>query len=451
MNTTLFKTRLKTLLEARTSKNPKETADAFGNAYDQANKSLAFTMFGQKFVSGDKDKLISYLKSGFEKNQEIKTSNKELEHGWIQIARGFIWYWFESKFQDAPPPPGVSPAPNAVKVLSPFLWADRIKLANRIKLCFTEGSAQVNVDRLIWVLTEHHKTIKGTYIGVTPTGLPSPPIPWVGIIGEKPSEPGKKKDLIKTIRVSDWTKITTPDGYTVRFIDGLWRGNIKGQYAARFDSSGNMIIPSVNKTALENGGQINGRLSPELLVQIAGEPGLLEKTAGNAYLKMKQDAQKDGVSITFNSIISGYRPLGKRGDLKLKNDKNKKHFTQWSQREDYNECLFDNGWNEKSTNEQKKKAEQLCARDFAMPTFDNYGTSNHGWGRSVDIGSKDNPKLEAQKWIRENGWKYGWYWGEQPDEEWHFTWVLSGFVPPNLPIGTYYIRNSNGEIDPSNE
>ena len=38
MNTTLFKTRLKTLLEARTSKNPKETADAFGNAYDQANK-----------------------------------------------------------------------------------------------------------------------------------------------------------------------------------------------------------------------------------------------------------------------------------------------------------------------------------------------------------------------------------------------------------------------------
>lgn len=451
MNATLFKTKLKLFLEARTSKSPEQTADAFGKAYDDANKSLAFTMFGNKLISGNKDKLISYLKSGFEKNQNIKKTSNEIEEGWIQIARGFIWYWDDAKFQDAPPAPGVSPKPNAVSVLPPNMWADREKLARKIKLCFTEGSAKLNADSLVSVLNEMHKNIKGTYSGITPTGAPSPPIPWVGVLGEDPPKKEKKQSLIKTISISDWTPITKPEGYTIKFIDGVWRGNISGKYAARFDSKGKMLIPSVNETALRNGEQINGRLSLELLVKIQGEPGLLEKNAGNAYLKMKQDALKDGVSITFNSIISGYRPLGKPGDLKFRNNGNKKHFTQWSQREDYNECLFDNGWNENSTNEQKKKAEKLCARDFAMPTFANYGTSNHGWGRSVDIGSKDKPKLEAQKWIRENGWKYGWYWGEQPDEEWHFTWVLSGYIPTDLDIGTFYIRNEKGEIDPSNE
>ena len=51
------------------------------------------------------------------------------------------------------------------------------------------------------------------------------------------------------------------------------------------------------------------------------------------------------------------------------------------------------------------------------------GRSNHGWGKAIDVMSAP----AAQKWIRENGVKYGWVWykkdggeGESINEPWHF-------------------------------
>lgn len=49
------------------------------------------------------------------------------------------------------------------------------------------------------------------------------------------------------------------------------------------------------------------------------------------------------------------------------------------------------------------------------------GSSNHGWGRAIDIFPK-----KVQDWIRENGSKYGWCWGEAPSESWHFTFCGPG-------------------------
>ena len=49
------------------------------------------------------------------------------------------------------------------------------------------------------------------------------------------------------------------------------------------------------------------------------------------------------------------------------------------------------------------------------------GTSNHGWGRAIDISPK-----KVQDWIRENGTKYGWCWGEVRSEPWHFTFCGGG-------------------------
>lgn len=49
------------------------------------------------------------------------------------------------------------------------------------------------------------------------------------------------------------------------------------------------------------------------------------------------------------------------------------------------------------------------------------GTSNHGWGRALDLSKK-----KAQDWIRENGSKYGWCWGEVKSEPWHFTFCGPG-------------------------
>jgi hypothetical protein len=49
------------------------------------------------------------------------------------------------------------------------------------------------------------------------------------------------------------------------------------------------------------------------------------------------------------------------------------------------------------------------------------GTSNHGWGRALDLSGPT-----AQKWIKENGPKYGWCWGEAKGEPWHFTFCGPG-------------------------
>lgn len=49
------------------------------------------------------------------------------------------------------------------------------------------------------------------------------------------------------------------------------------------------------------------------------------------------------------------------------------------------------------------------------------GGSNHGWGRALDLSGK-----KAQNWIKENGYKFGWCWGEVTSEPWHFTYCGEG-------------------------
>lgn len=49
------------------------------------------------------------------------------------------------------------------------------------------------------------------------------------------------------------------------------------------------------------------------------------------------------------------------------------------------------------------------------------GTSNHGWGRAIDIYPRS-----VQQWIKNNGSEYGWCWGEAKSEPWHFTFCGSG-------------------------
>jgi len=50
------------------------------------------------------------------------------------------------------------------------------------------------------------------------------------------------------------------------------------------------------------------------------------------------------------------------------------------------------------------------------------GTSNHGWGKAVDIDNR-----AGQVWIKKNGYKYNWSWyeGRSVGEPWHFTWTTN--------------------------
>jgi D-alanyl-D-alanine carboxypeptidase len=56
------------------------------------------------------------------------------------------------------------------------------------------------------------------------------------------------------------------------------------------------------------------------------------------------------------------------------------------------------------------------------------GTSNHGWGRAVDLGA---PWMRS--WIDRNGARYGWRKVEAPSEWWHVNYV-GGFNPPPSPL-----------------
>jgi LAS superfamily LD-carboxypeptidase LdcB len=431
MDKQLFKNILKPQIDARTFKNETETGEAIAKAYDKALKSRAFSQSGQKFLSSNISILETSLKQGFKLNSLTKKKSSDLEPGWSTMALGFFMYWTAAKFNLVPPSPPAASTTNVIVVFP----GNAEELARKLKIAFNQDTVDDFIEMLSSVLIGFQSKITGQYIGVSVNGAPVI-IPWVGVFGDKPNDnEDKKKPKIELLSKSTWIPISKPQGYSVKFIDGPF-----GKYASRFDSKGNKIIPSTNTTNLIKANQINGRLSWDVLVDIKGEPGLLERNAGNAYLKMKEDASLDGVSIKFNSLISGYRPLGKPGDLKLRRNGSLKHKTQWAAREDYDDCMFDNGGGD--------VAKENCKKRFAMPTFKDRGTSNHGWGRSLDMGWI-NQNTKGQQWIRENGWKYGWYWGEQMDEEWHFTWVLDGNIPQNAGIGTFYIRDVSGKLEAS--
>jgi LAS superfamily LD-carboxypeptidase LdcB len=127
----------------------------------------------------------------------------------------------------------------------------------------------------------------------------------------------------------------------------------------------------------------NGKLSASDLVTI-GPGQKLEPAAAADYLAMQKAAKEDGV--TFNTTDS-YRPY------------------------EIQNAIFD--WDRYNrTGEKKKKGTDVAA---AYP-----GTSNHGWGKAIDIFP-----AAAQTWIKKNGYKYNWSWyeGKMVGEPWHFTWT----------------------------
>tara|TARA_R110000751_G_C13719195_1_gene475263 strand:+ start:647 stop:1204 length:558 start_codon:yes stop_codon:yes gene_type:complete len=140
----------------------------------------------------------------------------------------------------------------------------------------------------------------------------------------------------------------------------------------------------------------NGNI-PKSALKAIDTGQLLEENAANAFMKMKKAAALDGVTLKLAGNYSAYRPCGEIGDYKARDCNT--GFTQW--------CAW----------EKYKAGKGNLA---ANPTKSSGCRSNHGWGIAVDIsGSK------AKKWIRDNGEKYGWWWGEAPSEDWHFTYDVN--------------------------
>ena len=136
-------------------------------------------------------------------------------------------------------------------------------------------------------------------------------------------------------------------------------------------------IPSISKPAAPAVAKAahvagrNGRLQLAQLTQV--EPGhYLEPSAANKFEQMKAAAAADGINLNINNA---YRSYEKQVELA----------------------------NKLGLYSQGGKA--------ARP-----GTSNHGWGKAVDLNVKANPG--SFEWLKQNASKYGFK--NIPRERWHW-------------------------------
>jgi len=132
---------------------------------------------------------------------------------------------------------------------------------------------------------------------------------------------------------------------------------------------------------------VSGCISDSNLKSVGVGSNKLQKEAADGFIKLYADMPKD--------IKSSVRFTDSYRTLKV-------------------QCnIFDFDHYEKTGKRRKKGT---SGTPVATP-----GSSNHGWGRAIDI-FPDN----VQKWIKENGPKYGWCWGEVKSEPWHFTFCGPG-------------------------
>jgi len=135
---------------------------------------------------------------------------------------------------------------------------------------------------------------------------------------------------------------------------------------------------------------VSGCLSSSQLKTVdVGNNNKLQSDAADAFMKMYEDMPDDIKKSV--KLTDTYRPL------KI-------------------QCnIFDFDYYEKTGKRRKKGTASTAA---ATP-----GGSNHGWGRAIDIFPEN-----VQKWIVENGEKYGWTWneGKAVKEPWHFTYCGPG-------------------------
>ncbi len=186
-------------------------------------------------------------------------------------------------------------------------------------------------------------------------------------------------------------------------------------------------------------GMLLGKAQPSQrdLLMVSVAPGfanrdglLMHRDAYNAFLKMHQAAQQDGISLT---IISAYRSF------------------------DHQKRIWENKWNGQQVLSGNIRATDIAdpeeraseiLRFSAMP-----GTSRHHWGTDIDINSLNNSYFLSGRgkkeydWLKENAHKYGFC---QPytqrsdrnntgyeEEKWHWSY---------LPVASVYLETFKDSV-----
>jgi hypothetical protein len=145
------------------------------------------------------------------------------------------------------------------------------------------------------------------------------------------------------------------------------------------------------------GGLSNGHIAPTQLMSIGGH--LFQAQAGAGFVRMAADYHAAGHGTL--SITEAYRDYDEQVRLF------KARYTAgWSSGVWWNGQFW------------RKKAGAAVA---AVP-----GTSNHGWGRAVDVGGYGgSSSTAAHQWIRDHCAAYGYSWatGRASGEPWHLEFV----------------------------
>ena len=139
---------------------------------------------------------------------------------------------------------------------------------------------------------------------------------------------------------------------------------------------------------LSKDGKSNGELGGSDLQTLKHHTSKKLSPAAAVDFDKMEDKFKEEKGRVFNGFTDAYRTYSSQWDIF-----------------DWNKCI-------KTGDFIKKETVDVSV---APP-----GTSNHGWGEAVYIFDS-----EGQTWMKENGKRYGWCWGEATDEPWHFTYDLS--------------------------
>lgn len=166
------------------------------------------------------------------------------------------------------------------------------------------------------------------------------------------------------------------------------------------------------------GGQRNGRLDPAVLVRVPGldrSPDVvLVASAARCWRALCAAALAAGHVLKATSEVDSYRPRSVQERV----------FKARYVRVSYRTGTFWDGsfW--------RKRPKVATA---AVP-----GTSNHGWGRAVDVGEERDRDATAESldaatlaWLIEHAPGYGWSW-ELQDEPWHIRQVAGDTIPAAL-------------------
>lgn len=177
MNTAIFKSVMRQILETNTAADRAVFAEIMALAYSAATVGFSGTTFGARLIKGDTQFLQKCINDALDANFADSTRDVNVS-AYNLMAVGFMGYWASARFTPIPfTPTMVSTVKGAVVVVpgsqSPF--------GGNLFYSFVLGDPEAHLNALCMSIQMFHQTITGTITGLTSNGS-AITLPWVGII-----------------------------------------------------------------------------------------------------------------------------------------------------------------------------------------------------------------------------------------------------------------------------